>query len=39
VLAVASLFLLEEEVRKLVGISAGIELGLPKSKVLEALVF
>ncbi len=37
VLATASLFLLEEEVRKLAGICAGIELGLPKNKVLEAL--
>ncbi len=39
ILAVASLVLLEEEVRKLAGISAGIELNLPKDKVLEALIF
>ena len=39
ILAVGSLILLEEEVRKLAGICAGIELGLPKNKVLEALVF
>jgi V/A-type H+-transporting ATPase subunit C len=39
ILAVGSLVLLEEEVRKLAGICAGIELGLPKNKVLEALVF
>jgi vacuolar-type H+-ATPase subunit C/Vma6 len=39
ILAVGSLILLEEEVRNLAGICAGIELGLPKNKVLEALVF
>jgi V/A-type H+-transporting ATPase subunit C len=39
ILGVGSLILLEEEVRKLAGICAGIELGLPKSRVLEALVF
>jgi hypothetical protein len=36
---VGSLILLEEEVRKLAGVCAGIELGLSKNKVLEALVF
>ncbi|MEM2041984.1 MAG: V-type ATPase subunit [Nitrososphaerota archaeon] len=37
VLAVGSLMLIEEEVRKLAGICAGIELGMPKNKLLETI--